>query len=91
MLKIKRLYEASYWSEITFNFMIFLRTRQWIDSEKKLAVDLVDLVNETMRVYTLSGNLCPKQETIRLAAVRDRHALMECSWKFSLGISAVGF
>ena len=74
--------------------MIFLRTRQWIDSEKKLAVDLVDLidlVDETVWVYTLSGKLCPKQETIRLTAVRDQHALMECSWKFSLGISAVGF
>lgn len=71
--------------------MIFLRARQWIGSEKKLAVDPVDLVDETVKVYTLSGKLCPKQETIRLTAVRDQHALMECSWRLSLDISVLGF
>jgi hypothetical protein len=88
-------YEASHWSEIAFNFVIFLRrTRQWIDSEKKkLAVDLVDLVDlvdETVRVYTLSGKLCPRQETMRLTAVRDQHALMECSWRVQSGYFLCG-
>ena len=43
-----------------------------------------------MRVYTLSGKLCPKQETIRLTAVRDQHALMECSWKVQSGYFRCG-